>query len=199
VPIRGFGKIWADHPEVQSWLGCSYMDEMGVTTVQQSFEHGQMLTILGYYDYYSGGARTIYVLFDDGTAQSFSDNYQEGDPEPDIKAPPGLYTPIRGFGKVWREGTGARVRERLGWATAPAVTAIAPDPYVPYPVASVTPSGPTPTPVLAGQGGAVQFFSQGMMMYTGPVLKKIYVLYSALGYGSLVDRWAVYDDTYTGK
>ena len=36
-----------------------------------------------------------------------------------VRQPPkGLVEPVRGFGKVWREGTGARVRERLGWATA---------------------------------------------------------------------------------
>jgi hypothetical protein len=204
VPVRGFGKIWADHPEVQAWLGCSYQDEMGVSTVQQSFQHGQMLTMLDFYGYYGSGGRTIYVLFDDSTMQSFSDNYQEGDPEPDIKAPAGLYTPTRGFGKVWREGTGARVRERLGWATAPAVVALAPTPQgpypVPYPVPTNTPVGPSPTPVPPGMGGAVQFFSQGMMVYTGPMLKKIYVLYSGSGYGTgQVDRWIVYDDTYTGK
>jgi hypothetical protein len=31
--------------------------------------------------------------------------------------PPGLYQPIRGFGKLWR--THPEVRDRLGWATAP--------------------------------------------------------------------------------
>ena len=71
---------------------------------------------------------------------------------------------------------------------------------MPYPVPTNTPIGPSPTPVPPGMGGAVQFFSQGMMMYTGPVLKKIYVLYSASGYGTgQVDRWVMYDDTYTGN
>ena len=63
--------------------------------------------------------RLIYVFFDDGTFQQFDDTWHDGDPpNGNMSPPPGLFEPQRGFGKVWREGTGARVRERLGWATA---------------------------------------------------------------------------------
>lgn len=40
------------------------------------------------------------------------------------ETPPGLYEPVSGFGLAWRgevEGVDPRVRERLGWATAPEV------------------------------------------------------------------------------
>jgi hypothetical protein len=130
IPIRGFGKIWADHSDVQALLGCGVSPEHGATTTQQTFEHGQMLEIEGFYDYYSGPnpPRFIYVLFDDGTIQRFDDTYVEGSGEPDVTPPPGLFAPKAGLGKVWREGTGARVRERLGWATTPATKAVAPAP-----------------------------------------------------------------------
>jgi len=202
IPIRGFGKVWADHPEVQSKLGCSFEQERVVTTAQQYFEHGQMLDVIGNYDYYGysgSGYKTIYVLFDDGTMVSFPDNYVDGSPEPNIQAPSGLYVPVRGFGKVWREGTGARVRERLGWATAPETVAVGRIPPIPGPVPTVAPPGPTPTLVPEGQGGAVQRFDKGMMVYAGPVLKKIYVLYSENGYGPYdIDHWVAYDDTFVG-
>ena len=46
--------------------------------------------------------------------------------------------------------------------------------------------------------GAVQEFNRGMMIYAGPVLKKIFVFFSDNGYGSYdVNRWAVYDDTFS--
>ena len=76
---------------------------------------------------------------------------------------------------MWREGTGARVRERLGWATAPEIGAAPPN------------------------GGALLYFPMGLMGYAGPVLKKIFVFYSDQGFGSYdLTRWAVYDDTFQG-
>ena len=198
VPIRGFGKVWADHPEVRGWLGCTYEQERSLTVAQQYFEHGQMIDIIGNYDYYGSGFKTIYVLFDDGTTQSFPDNFVDGSPEPNIQAPSGLYTPLRGFGKVWREGTGARVRERLGWATAPETVAVSPLPNVPNPYPTTRPVGPTPTPIPHGNGGAFQRYDRGMMIYAGPVLKKIYVLYNEFGYGYYdINHWAVFDDTFS--
>jgi hypothetical protein len=49
--------------------------------------------------------------------QMLVDYWVEGVPEeaPAIVAPEGLYEPVRGFGKVWRENSS--VRDRLGWAT----------------------------------------------------------------------------------
>jgi hypothetical protein len=97
-----------------------------------------------------------------------------------------LYAPVRGLGKVWREQTASRVRERLGWATGPEVDAISQS----YPIAGL------PTPV-AGQGGAVQNFQFGLMVYAGPQLKKIYAIYNdRSNLSSQVNSWSVYDDTY---
>jgi hypothetical protein len=170
VPVRGFGKVWADNPTVREQVGCPYGTERQVFVAQQPFERGQMIDVIERYG--SSEFKTIYVLFNDGTLQRFQDTYRDGDPEPTVTPapPPGMFAPVRGFGKVWREGTGARVRERLGWATARET---------------------------GSQEGAVLNFEKGMMVYAGPQLKKIYVLYNSQGFGAYeVDRWGVYDDTY---
>ncbi|MDQ6694935.1 MAG: hypothetical protein M3014_11045 [Chloroflexota bacterium] len=181
VPVRGFGQVWAGHAGVKSGLGCplSYppLDkELPVVTAYEPFEHGAMLYI----------SRTtyvqeklIYVLFDDGTMQQFDDTWREGDAvNGGLTAPRNLYEPVRGFGKVWREGTGARVRERLGWATAPE----------------------------AGASGTYQRFDRGEMYSSGTV-KKIWVFYALLnpssdptpvpGVSLSPKRYEVYDDTFT--
>jgi hypothetical protein len=197
VPIRGFGKVWADNPDIQNKLGCTYDQERAVTVAHQYFQHGQMLDVIFTYGYgrYANTYKTIYVLFEDGTVQRFQDTYVDGTPEPNITAPSGLYVPQRGFGKVWREGTGARVRERLGWATAPETVATAPARPNPVPTGVASPS-PAPPPVGAG-GGAIQEFNAGMMVWGGPVLKKIFVLYNDNGYGAYeLTKWLAFDDTF---
>jgi hypothetical protein len=119
----------------------------------------------------------------------------DGTPEPSITAPSGLHVPVRGFGKVWREGTGAKVRERLGWATAPETVATTPANPNPIPTGVAQPS-PAPPPVGAG-GGAIQEFNAGMMIWGGPVLKKIFVLYNDSGYGAYeLTKWLVFDDKF---
>src|SRR5207253_10403603 len=55
VPIRGFGKIWAENADVKSWLGCPYDRERAVTVAHQFFEHGEMLDIIDTYGYGPGG------------------------------------------------------------------------------------------------------------------------------------------------
>ncbi len=175
VPTLGVGKVWADHSEVQQELGCTNNSAENVQVAQQSFEHGQMIDlIINYHDSYDNKTttyKTIYVLFANGTAQHFDDQYQDGtDPGGHETPPPGLYAPKFGFGKVWREGTGAHVRERLGWATADEV----------------------------GSNGYYDYFSKGLAVATNAPLKKIYVLYNSNGYGGYdANHWAVYDDTYT--
>lgn len=154
VPVRGFGTVWAEHRNVQSGLGCPqqyppFDKEMLVQTAYQPFEHGAMLWV----------SRTtfvqeklIYVFFDDGTFQQFDDTWKDGDPASGNLTPPaGLIEPVRGFGKVWREGTGARVRERLGWATK----------------------------AETGGNGAYQRFQKGEM-YWSQTIDKIWVLYGTV-------------------
>src|SRR5919108_449351 len=119
TPVRGFGEIWSDHPEAFALLDCpSYPpQEQATQTVLQRFERGWMVW-----------ARTpatappqVYALFEDNqTFAAFPDTWTPDQPAAGgFDPPPGLYEPERGFGKVWREGTGAKVRERLGWATEP--------------------------------------------------------------------------------
>jgi hypothetical protein len=90
----------------------------GVRAVQP-FERGAMVWV-------RGGFRVpsfVYVIFFDNERgslvwQSYQDTWFEGQPASGgEKAPAGLFEPIRGFGKVWREN--AQVRNTLGWATAP--------------------------------------------------------------------------------
>ncbi|MEA2574933.1 MAG: hypothetical protein QOH93_2231 [Chloroflexia bacterium] len=209
VPIRGFGKVWSDNPTVPRNLGCPNNVERGVTVAYQPFQHGYMLGLTDYMGYGPYGSRTIMVLFEDGTLQRFADNYAEGEGEPDMSPPSGFYAPKKGFGKVWREGTGARVRERLGWATAPETVAVSnQQPQYPGPIPSMTPTlapNPTATPTALPPGfipggGAVQEFERGLMLYAGPNVKRIFVLYVADPYtypGPYgADHWLVFEDTF---
>jgi hypothetical protein len=61
-------------------------------------------------------ADSIYVFYKEGDWQRLEDTWSEDLPEsdPEIVVPDGMFQPIRGFGKVWRENP--EVRERLGWA-----------------------------------------------------------------------------------
>lgn len=84
---------------------------MIISGTQQRFEHGRM--------FWLESEKMIVVLYDESpnsTLFRFEDTWAEGQPEsdPTLVAPPGLYQPVRGFGKVWREGF--EVRQRLGWA-----------------------------------------------------------------------------------
>jgi hypothetical protein len=178
VPIRGFGRVWAANRSVQAGVGCPieyppFNTEMVVQTAYQPFENGAMLWI----------SRTtwtqeklIYVFFSDGTFQQFDDTWREGEPvNSGLTPPPGRYEPARGFGKVWREGTGARVRERLGWATEPE----------------------------RGGNGAYQRLQKGEMYWSSAV-DKIWVLYGTVqeypmptpGPGTRQYRYEVFNDTY---
>ena len=61
---------------------------------------------------------SIYVFTDDGRVSIFPDYWSAGDPGNSLgETPPeGLFEPVGGFAKVWREHT--PVREDLGWGTA---------------------------------------------------------------------------------
>jgi hypothetical protein len=71
----------------------------------------------------NGPPDRIYVTFFDNARnalvwQVFVDTWREGDQvSSGAKPPAGLYEPIRGFGKLWRENP--QVHNTLGWATAP--------------------------------------------------------------------------------
>jgi hypothetical protein len=76
----------------------------------EPFERGHMV--------WRSDTREIYVLYADGSYETFEDTWHEGDPV-DIPGtpPPGLHAPVRGFGNLYAHRS--RVREGLGWATAP--------------------------------------------------------------------------------
>jgi hypothetical protein len=61
------------------------------------------------------GDGTILVFYDDGGVSQFADTWQSDQPEsdPNITPPGGMYQPLRGFGKVWRENN---LLDTLGWA-----------------------------------------------------------------------------------
>lgn len=75
---------------------------------EQHFEGGFMLWL--------DSQDAIFVLYQDGSWQRYSDTWDENQPEldPSLDPPDGRYQPRRGFGLIWREQPG--VRDLLGWA-----------------------------------------------------------------------------------
>src|SRR5206468_10146222 len=74
----------------------------------------------GGYMFWRGDTNVIYVFTGtDGSGEwhQFVDTWLDDDPTPlpGPVPPSGLFTPVRGFGKVWRENPG--LRQALGWAT----------------------------------------------------------------------------------
>ena len=109
VPVFGFGKVWTGNPTVRAGLGCPTDVEKGIRSSEETFQNGYM--------FWREDLRRIYVLYNNHTWQTFTDTWEQGDPEydPNIVPPSGFYQPKLGFGKVWREQPG--VRDNLGWAT----------------------------------------------------------------------------------
>jgi serine/threonine-protein kinase len=91
-------------------LGCPRAEAFTTAAARQPFENGLML--------WRQDMNLIYGLMPDQSWFFTGDTWREGDPssDPAIIPPAGLYQPVRGFGKVWRERFG--VRQALGWATA---------------------------------------------------------------------------------
>jgi hypothetical protein len=63
-----------------------------------------------------GDTDAIYVLYNDGRWESYSNQWREGDPEFTCGDENPITTPIRGFGRVWCDNPD--VREALGAITA---------------------------------------------------------------------------------
>jgi len=101
-----FAVVWADR---RDRLGCPVEPEREVILAEEAFERGRM--------FWRADSGEIYVLHDDHTWRAFADTWQEGQPrdDPNMIAPPGLFQPKRGFGKVWREELGGPASQ-IGWA-----------------------------------------------------------------------------------
>lgn len=114
MPVRGFGKIWKANTQVRSKVGCPTSPEGAISqAAHQRFENGYM--------FWRGDTSTIYVFVGAqndtfGGWHQFTDTWQDTDPTPQpLGAPPKLFEPVRGFGKVWRENPD--IRQAIGWAT----------------------------------------------------------------------------------
>lgn len=123
---------------------CPVADAKDWSIAWQPFEHGFMVYAQAKqqenggidapffprsYSWPHEGPPAFIAVFVDGNGLSPSqyhyvdvDLWREGDPESDpaLTPPEGLYQPVRGFGKIWREGF--ELQERLGWATSPEMT-----------------------------------------------------------------------------
>jgi hypothetical protein len=165
-PLGGIGQVWAERPPVGLNVGCPVdANEAPVRTAIQHFEHGTMVWL----DQDPDARRTIYVLFDDGSYERYDDTWEEGQSASQgLTPPPGRYEPVRGFGKLWHEGTGARIRERLGWATD----------------------------LEVGGPGTRQQFSNGLLVRLDAV-RQILVLYVTSPYAGPLHRAQFYLDTFT--
>jgi len=109
-PIRGFGKVWNENPAVHDGLGYATEQQKVTWMAEEAFQLGHML--------WREDSRTIYVLNRDGTWKAYDDTWESWrDMEKWGYVPPaGLYEPIRGFGKVWRNYLGGPTGQ-LWWAT----------------------------------------------------------------------------------
>lgn len=67
IPIRGFGKVWANTEGIRQALGYAVDQETNIDAVWQPFEHGYALWT---------SDRTIRFLYDDGGWEHYNDTYQ---------------------------------------------------------------------------------------------------------------------------
>jgi hypothetical protein len=60
---------------------------------------------------------SIYAFTEDGEVMIYPDTWTDAEQEsdPSLNPPDGLFQPVRGFGKVWRELVW--LQDELGWAT----------------------------------------------------------------------------------
>jgi hypothetical protein len=173
VPIRGFGTVWGGHLQVAATLGCPswpYREE-GTEAAVQSFEHGLMLWLAADSSY---GGDPVYALFENGEYQRFPD-MGPADPAVVEAVSEGYYAPGDLFSKVYWEGTGARVRERLGRATGPQLAS----------------------------SGAYQQFDRGRMFWM-EAADSIFVLYDYWEWdesgqnGTHIRSWTAFEDRFGG-
>lgn len=173
-PIRGFGTVWREHPEVRSLLGCPFtnfrQNEHATRAAVQTFQHGWMLwletdTV--------ANVDPIYVFFEDtGTYdrlgdQPLADAHSYG---PTAR---GFYKVGDRFSRVYFEILSAHERDRLGLATSEARDSL----------------------------GAFQEFEYGRMFWSGQA-DRIYITYQGFydangtGQPTYVQGWTSFEDTF---
>ncbi len=131
-----FGRLYFADQGVRDRLGAPIEAARQMVGATQEFERGRMFYLSEVETIYWGGdAPTIYVfaggvqsgsLDNYGPRLAWPDTWREGEEIGGGPGPqPGLFLPQRGFGKVWRLGSGlltpnlppnAAVRDRLGYA-----------------------------------------------------------------------------------
>ncbi len=173
-PIRGFGKVWREHPEVHKWLGCPFTnwrrDEHATRAAVQIFEHGWMLwletdTV--------ANVDPIYVFFEDDSSYIRYGDRPLTDAHQYAPTPAGFYKVGDRFAKVYWEEIGPQGRERLGRATNEARDSL----------------------------GAFQEFEHGRMFWAGEA-DIIYAIYQGRydfdgdGETTYVRGWTSFEDTF---
>ena len=117
-PIRGFGTVWQNHPEVRPLLGCPFTNfrrnEHATRAAVQTFERGWMLwletdTV--------ANVDPIYVFFDDNDSYIRYGDRELIDAHSYAPTPQGFYKVGDRFAKVYWEEIGPKGRQRLGFAT----------------------------------------------------------------------------------
>jgi len=114
-PIPTAPEFVASYAEMQREYGWGCPEREAVTTnaAGQAFEKGAMLWHEGtiyVFDYSQGDeefSARVYI---------YEDTWEESQPsnDPTLTPPPGLFQPIRGFGKVWRTQLGGP-EAKIGW------------------------------------------------------------------------------------
>lgn len=114
APTGAFGEVWNSFSDVKTGLACPTQTPITVWSAEQTFQYGYM--------FWRSDTNAIYVMYSTGAWKQVQNTWVEGDPEKnaDIHPPTGLYQPVRGFGKVWRDHEGANPDKVpiIGWATA---------------------------------------------------------------------------------
>ncbi len=115
--LNVFNNVIAHSGNLSGLLGCptdAGLSGSNIISAWESFQRGQMIWVRNQND---PNDKSIYVLYTDGSYQVYADTWSDGQPVSGGLTPPaGLFEPVRGFGKVWRDQTG--VQTKLGWATA---------------------------------------------------------------------------------
>lgn len=186
-PKLGFGAVYEKN-YVKFQLGCQMSPETRLTVSRQKFQRGELLGVTSY-NFYSGRFyEDVFALFTDGSTTVRTFPFIAADTGlgiPPIPVLQGDFATTRNFSSIL--SANPDVRARIG------------DPRADVETSRVAPDG--------SGGSPVQYFDGGLMVYPNVAMKEIYVLYNTSGYAYTyqgphirmieIDRWSVYDDTYT--